>query len=112
MNTKTKYKALKVAEIDYQILRRSQEELAKRGIRSLPKDFVSSEKCPVCGSHMEGVKVELGYVRCISPDCGYQRKSLKVDATGAFALGALIGLGAAALVYLATIESKNKKRKR
>jgi len=102
------YKVVKIPEEDYNAIERARQELAMKGVETLPQDFIHSTRCPLCGSRMEGISVKVAYLQCSNPECGYKQRSLKINATGAFALGALMGLGAAALIYLM---SKNKKEK-
>lgn len=99
-----KYKAIKVPIEDYNMIEKTRQQLAFKGIQRLPKGLREVKKCPICGSELEGFDVKCEYLRCSNPDCGYNQRNLQVNATGAFALGAIVGLGAVALIYLLTRE--------
>lgn len=60
------------------------------------------ESCPVCGSKMEGIQMKCQFLQCSNSECGYKQRNLRIDATGAFAIGAIVGLGMVALIYLLT----------
>ncbi len=72
------------------------------------KDIVAPERCPVCGGELKKLEVEakVEYVEC--KECGFKQPRLSVEARGsdlyeflkALGIGALIGLGLAALLYL------------
>jgi hypothetical protein len=63
----------------------------------IPKEVLAPEKCPLCGNPLKKFQVEFSYYEC--PKCHYQQQEFKLDAN-ALAVGALIGLGIAALAYL------------
>jgi len=103
-STMVEYKTIKVPVATYEAAQKIRGELIKMGIDKLPEGIVNPQKCPICGSKMEGFDVSYGYYRC--PSCSYEYQSLKVNTAGIFALGAVIGLGIGALAYYLT---KNKK---
>ena len=101
-----KYKAIKVPIEDYEMIEKTRHQLAVKGIGSLPKELIEIKKCPLCGSKLEGFDVKYEYLQCPNPDCGYKQRNLHFNATGAFAIGAMVGLGIAALIYLLTKGAK------
>lgn len=97
-----KYKTIKVPIKDYEIIEQTRQQLAIKGIETLPKELIETKKCPICGSKMEGFGIKYQFLQCSNPKCNYKQRNLRLDATGAFAIGAIVGLGAAALIYLLT----------
>jgi ssDNA-binding Zn-finger/Zn-ribbon topoisomerase 1 len=100
------YKAIKIPSEDYENIEEARQQLAIKGIKTLPKQLREVEVCPICGSKMEGFSVKYQYLRCSNPKCNYKQRNLHLDATGAFAIGAIVGLGVAALIYLLTQNEK------
>jgi hypothetical protein len=96
------YKAIKVPAIDYESIEKARQQLAIKGIGVLPKELREVNVCPICGSKMEGFSIEYQFLQCSNAKCGYKQRNLRVDAAGAFAIGAVVGLGIAALIYLLT----------
>lgn len=78
------------------------QQLAIKEIDALPKELTEAEACPVCGSKMEGIRMKCQFLQCSNPECGDKQRNLRIDATGAFAIGAIVGLGMAALIYMLT----------
>lgn len=94
---------VRLSEFEYAQLERAREELMKKGIANLPEVH---PLCPHCGNQLDGFKVSYEYVRC--PHCGYEEHSAALTAIGAFALGSIAALGAAALIYLLS-QGKDKQ---
>jgi len=79
-------------------------------LNELPLELRKPEKCPICHGHMSGfeVRTRVSYYQC--EECGYKQPGLEIQAQGtdvaslaaALGLGALAGLGIAALLYLLT----------
>jgi hypothetical protein len=86
---------VRLSEFEYAQLHRAREELMRKGMANLPE---IRPLCPKCGQPLDGFKVCYEYVRC--SHCGYEEHSAALTAVGAFALGAIAALGAAALIYL------------
>jgi len=98
------YKTIKVPRETYNMIETTRQQLANKGIQTLPRDLIEIETCPICGSKIEKLAIKYEYIRCQNPGCGYNQKNLQVDATGTFAIGAMVGLGLAAIIYLLTRE--------
>lgn len=94
------YKAIKIPLYDYKTVEQARQQLAIKGIGKLPKELKEVKICPVCGSGLEELSIKYEYLQCPNPNCSYKQRNLTMNASGAFALGAIIGLGAAALLYL------------
>lgn len=97
-----RYKTIKVPIEDYKIIEKTRQQLAIKGIETLPREMREIEVCPICGSKMEGFSVKCKFLQCSNPECDYKQRNLHVEAAGAFAIGAIVGLGAAALIYFLT----------
>ena len=98
------YKAIKVPVEDYEMIEKARQELAIKGIETLPKELREIKVCPLCGSRMEGLSIKYQFLQCSNPECNYKQRNLRLNAAGAFAIGAIVGLGVAALIYLLTRE--------
>jgi len=99
---KMEYKTIKIPEPVYNNIQTVRRELAMKGLEKLPKEFREMKICPACNSPMEGIEVQASYYHCTH--CNYSQQSLDLNAAGAFAVGAAVGLGIAALLYLLTQE--------
>lgn len=66
-------------------------------LQNLPSQVLNPEKCPLCSTPLKKFEVKFSYYEC--PKCHYQQQEFKLDAD-TLAVGALIGLGIAALAYL------------
>lgn len=86
---------VRFSDFEHAQLEKAREELMKKGMANLPE---IQPLCPKCGHQLDGFKVNYEYVHCAH--CGYKEHSAALTAIGAFALGAIAALGAAALVYL------------
>ena len=86
-------KAIRISDSEHEMIEEARNELAKSGLEVLPH----KEECPNCGTEMHGFKLNFHYSSC--PNCGSQVKGFWLSTKGAFTLGALAGLGIAALLY-------------
>ena len=93
-------KLVRCSNFEYAQLEQARVELAKKGTDRLPS---LKPVCPQCGNQLDGFKISYEHLQC--PSCGYQEDNLAVTAIGAFALGAIIALGAAALMDMLSEES-------
>lgn len=94
------YKTVKIPKQTYDLIEQTRNQLAIKGIESLPKEFREITICPICGQKLQGFDIEYSHIYCPTEECGYNQKNLKVNVTDAFAIGAIVGLGTAALLYL------------
>lgn len=99
---RVEYKAIKVPKETYNMIETTRQQLANKGIQTLPQELREIKNCPICGNKLEKFGVKYEYLRCQNPDCGYNQKNLEVNTTGTFAMGAMVGLGLAAIIYLLT----------
>ena len=109
MIEKTKdYRGIKVPEDVYNNLNELKEIIIQNGLNSISKDFINyvPKKCPKCEGEMESIEVKFGYHQC--PNCNFKYPEIKLGLGGSLALGTLVGLGIASIIYLLT-KDKNKK---
>lgn len=78
-------------------LKAAQTALVQRGLDSLPPNMPLS--CPECGTAVEIVAASFAYSHPPSPTCSFSNRNEQIAASGAFALGFLAALGAAALLW-------------
>ena len=84
-------------------------KLITGSIKQLPKELLAPEKCPICGNKMRGFEVRTRVSYYVCDNCGYKQPGINVDVKGTdiaslatgLGLGVLLGLGLAALMYLA-----------
>ena len=57
-------------------------------------------KCPECNTERDSLEVKSGYHHC--PKCNFKFPSVKLGLGGGLAIGTLIGLGIAGIIYLLT----------
>ncbi|MDI6708945.1 MAG: hypothetical protein QME47_07680 [Candidatus Thermoplasmatota archaeon] len=88
-------KTVRVTKEQYELLQEARKALEMRGRETLPS---IATKCPRCGKDMEMLGIEFKYYYC--PKCNYKAYDMRMSAAGSFALGAIAGLGAAALLYM------------
>ena len=86
---------VRCSDSEIALLENAREELAKKGFGRLSN---LNHICPQCGKPINGVKITYEHINC--PSCGYQENNAAVSAVGVFALGAIIALGAAALMNM------------
>lgn len=96
-------KLVRLSNFEYKQVEKAREELTKKGIDNLPE---IKSLCPECGKPLKNFKFSYNHLECLH--CGYTEKNVKFTVIGTFALGTIIGLGAAALIYLLT-HDKDKK---
>lgn len=99
-------KLVRLSNLEYKQVERAREELVKKGIENLPD---IKPLCPKCGEPLEGFKFSNKNLKCSK--CEYTENNVVFTAVGAFALGAIIGLAAAALIYLLTKNENDKEDK-
>ncbi len=105
---KLKYRSTKLPSYVYDEAELVRAKLITGGIKQLPRELLAPEKCPVCGSKMQGFELRARVAYYVCENCGYKQPSVNIDAKGtdisslatALGLGVLIGLGLAALLYL------------
>jgi uncharacterized paraquat-inducible protein A len=97
-------KTIRVSEEEYKMIEKAKEEIMRKGTEALPAPL---KTCPHCDIPMDMVGIEYHYYQC--PQCSFKEQDLRVTTAGSFTLGALVGLGAAALLYLLLHEEGNKK---
>ena len=93
-------------------------KLITGSIKRLPKELLTPEKCPICGNKMRGVEVRTRVSYYVCDNCGYKQPGINVDMKGTdiaslatgLGLGVLLGLGLAALIYLATRGSSEEQQ--
>ena len=97
-----KYNNIRIPNSTYESLIDLKTLLRKKGLDQLPKDLIKFEprKCPQCNYSMNEIQFKGSISHC--PNCGFTQPVLKLEVGGALALGALIGLGIAGLIYLLT----------
>ncbi len=82
--------------------------IVQNGIKSLSNDFIdyTPENCPECGSEMNSIELRLGYYNCPNSNCNFKYPKIDIGLGGSIALGTLVGLGIAGLIYLITKKDK------
>jgi len=101
------YKNIKIPEDTYISLKDLKKLMLKKGYDALDPEFLqflnyTPKNCPQCNSKLEGIRITAGYYHC--PKCDYKKPMFELGTSGSIALGALIGLGIAGLIYLLTRE--------
>ncbi|MCP6718606.1 MAG: hypothetical protein KJI71_00055 [Patescibacteria group bacterium] len=96
---------VRLSDIEHAQLEKAREELMKRGLENLPE---IKPICPSCRSELDDFKINSKYIKC--SNCGYEEKSTSLTAIGSFAFGAIVGLGAAALIYLLSKDKKESQK--
>ena len=105
-----KYRSTKLPSYVFDEAELARAKLITGGIKRLPKKLLAPEKCPICGNKMRGFEVRTQVSYYVCDNCGYKQPGINVDVKGTdiaslatgLGLGVLIGLGLAALMYLAT----------
>ncbi|MEM0136417.1 MAG: hypothetical protein QXU18_14520 [Thermoplasmatales archaeon] len=77
------------------LLKQTQERLLKYGIRNVENLPIT---CPKCGGGVSGISVTSEHWEC--HHCGYTQNGIKLGFGGTLALGAVIGTGLTALLWL------------
>jgi len=101
-NENKEFKAIKVPKETYDSLQELRKVIVQNGLNSLSNDIINYEPkyCPECGIEMDGFEVKASYYKC--PKCTFQYPKFEIGLGGSLALGTLIGLGIASLIYLLT----------
>ena len=86
---------VRLSDFEHRQLENARREIMMRGMANLPD---VEPLCPQCGNHMDGISINYNSLNC--PHCGFADQSVLITATGALALGAIVALGAAALIQL------------
>lgn len=86
---------IQLSEADKKKLEEAQKLAKRKGLDKLDELQLN---CPECGSLMDGVKVSAEKWKC--PNCQHEEAGLTIGIAGTFALGAIVGLGAAALIHM------------
>lgn len=102
------YKSIKVPDWVYENWKRTETEIARRGLRSVPQKVLQPNQCPVCASQMQVLKLKYEYLKC--NQCGYCQQNFSV--TSNFFGGVLLGLGLSALLTALAQPSKPRKRRK
>ena len=102
IDKKRDYKGIKVPKDVYDDLNELKEIIIRNGLSSISNDFISyvPKKCPKCRTEMDSVEVKFGYHHC--PNCEFKYPEIKLGLGGSLAIGTLIGLGIAGIIYLLT----------
>lgn len=96
---------VRLSDIEHAQLKKAREELMNRGLENLPE---VKPICPNCRNELNDFKINSKYIKCSY--CDYEEKSASLTALGSFALGAIVGLGAAALIYLLSKDKKETQK--
>ena len=96
---------VRLSDIEHAQLEKAREELMNRGLENLPE---VKPICPNCRNELDDFKINSKYIKCSY--CDYEEKSASLTALGSFALGAIVGLGAAALIYLLSKDKKETQK--
>ena len=96
---------VRLSETEHAQLEKARAELMKRGLDNLPE---VKPICPNCRMELGSFKIDSKWIKC--SNCGYEEKSSSITAIGSFALGAIVGLGAAALIYLLSKDKKESQK--
>jgi hypothetical protein len=102
MPEKKDYRAIKVKKDTYESLQELKKVIVQKGLNSLSDNIIdyTLKYCPECGTVMDSVEISLKYQNC--PSCSFKYPRFKLGLGGSLALGTLIGLGIAGLIYLFT----------
>lgn len=102
MPEKKDYRAIKVKKDTYESLQELKKVIVQKGLNSLSDNIIdyTPKHCPECGAEMDSVEVSIKYHNC--PNCSFKYPKFKLGLGGSLALGTLIGLGIAGLIYLLT----------
>lgn len=96
---------VRLSDSEHAQLEKARAELMKRGLENLPE---VKSICPVCRNELNSFKIDSKIIKC--SNCGYEEKTSSLTAIGSFALGAIVGLGAAALIYLLSKDKKEPQK--
>ena len=96
------FKAIKVPRGIYESLKELKKVIIQQGLSNISNDFIDyvPKYCPECNSEMDSVELKVGYYHC--PNCQFKYPKVNIGLGGGIALGTLIGLGIAGIIYLLT----------
>lgn len=97
---KKDYKGIKVPKEVYDDISELKEIIIQNGLNSISNDFLNyiPRNCPKCDTKMNSVEVKVGYHHC--PNCEFKYPEIKPGLGGNLAIGTLITLGVAGIIYL------------
>lgn len=101
---KDEFKAIKVHKDIYESLKELKKIIVQKGLNSVSGNLIdyTPEFCPECGTEMDSTKLTVEYHECPNPKCNFKYPKVKLGLGGSIALGTLIGLGVAGIIYLLT----------
>lgn len=107
MDKKKDYRAIKVKKDTYESLQELKKVIVQKGLNSLSDNIIdySPKFCPECGNLIDSADIRNQFLKC--PSCSFKYPKFDLGLGGSLALGTLIGLGIAALIYLLT-KDENK----
>ena len=99
---KNEYKGIKVSDSTYENIENVRKLMMQKGLGALSDDIVKymPKECPACHTEMDLVQLGVEHAEC--PNCHFSYNKLQLGVGGGFAIGALVGLGIAGLIYLLT----------
>jgi len=102
MVVKKDYRTIKVKKETYESLQELKKVIVQKGLNSLSDNIIEYKPkyCPECGKLMDKADVENEFLKC--PECSFKYPKFDLGLGGSLALGTLIGLGIAGLIYLLT----------
>jgi len=100
INKKKEFRGIKVPKEVHDDLSELKEIIIQNGLSSISNDFINyvPKNCPKCNTEMDSVEISLGYHHC--PNCEFKYPEIKLGLGGSLAIGTLIGLGIAGIIYL------------
>jgi len=106
-NKNKEYQAIKVPRDTYESLKDLKNVIIQQGLNSVSDELINytPKYCPKCGSEMESIEVKAGFHYCTN--CKFKFPKFELGLGGSLALGTLIGLGIAGIIYLLT-KDRNK----
>ena len=104
------YKAIKIPKDAYDSLKDLKKAIIQKGTNSIDKDFANftPKYCPNCKTKLKNFESKFAYYQC--PKCGFKVPKINIGLGGSLALGSLIGLGVAGIIYLLTKDDKKPNK--
>jgi len=110
------YRSTKLPEYVFGEAELVRAKLIMGSIKQLPKELLIPKECPICGNKLRGFELRTRVSYYVCDNCGYKQPSISLDVKGTdiaslakgLGLGVLLGLGLAALLYLATQGNSEK----
>jgi len=102
MDEKKDYRAIKVKKDTYESLQELKKVIVQKGLNSLSDNIIDYRPkfCPECGTAMNKANLSNKFIKCTQ--CSFKYPKFDLGLGGSLALGTLIGLGIAGLIYLLT----------